>query len=152
MWVWPQLPFGGAPPKATGGPFTPRPPSLFPNPPGSFRTQAGVREAAHGGGGGAFQAALGARPTSGGIRVKKVETWKRLKGTNPDGKNNRKLLRRKQSSAKISKISRNTLKSSQSDIFYLLKDLLQTFFSSAKFSEVFALRVFALWLFPRNAQ
>ena len=35
--------------------------------------------------------------------------WKRLKGKNPEGKNFRKLLRRKQSSAKISKISRNTL-------------------------------------------
>ena len=55
----------------------------------------------------------------------------------------RKLLRRKQSSAKISKISRNTLKSSKNDILYLLRNLLKyllrTFFSSAKFSEVFAL-------------
>ena len=73
--------------------------------------------------------------------------WKRLKGKNPEGKNFRKLLRRKQSSAKISKISRNTLKSSKSDIFYLLRNLLRTFFSSAKFSEVFALYVFSLWLF-----
>ena len=77
---------------------------------------------------------------------------KRLKGKNPEGKNFRKLLRRKQSSAKISKISRNTIKSSKSDIFYLprnlLKYLLRTFFSSAKFSEVFTLCVFTLWLFP----
>ena len=78
--------------------------------------------------------------------------WKRLKGKNPEGKNFRKLLRRKQSSAKISKISRNALKSSKSDIFYLLRNLLKyllrTFFSSAKFSEVFTLCVFTLWLFP----
>ena len=77
--------------------------------------------------------------------------WKRLKGKNAEGKNFRKLLRRKQSSAKISKISRNTLKSSKSDIFYLLRNLLKyllrTFFSSARFSEVFALCVFTLWLF-----
>ena len=78
--------------------------------------------------------------------------WKRLKGKNPEGKNFRKLLRRKQSSAKISKISRNTIKSSKSDIFYLLRNLLKyllrTFFSSTKFSEVFTLCVFTLWLFP----
>ena len=43
--------------------------------------------------------------------------WKRLKGKNPEGKNFRKLLRRKQSSAKISKISRNTIKSSKSEIW-----------------------------------
>ena len=77
--------------------------------------------------------------------------WKRLKGKNPEGKNFRKLLRRKQSSAKISKISRNTIKSSKSDIFYLLRNLLKylprTFFSSTKFSEVFTLCVFTLWLF-----
>ena len=48
-------------------------------------------------------------------------TWKGLKGKKPEGKNFRKLLRRKQSSAKISKISRNTLKPSESDIVYLLK-------------------------------
>ena len=81
-----------------------------------------------------------------------VPFWKRLKGKNPEGKNFRKLLRRKQSSAKISKISRNTRKSSKSDIFYLLRNLLKylprTFFSSAKFSEVLALCVFTLWLFP----
>ena len=80
--------------------------------------------------------------------------WKRLKGKNPGGKNFRKLLRRKQSSAKISKVSRNTLKSSKSDIFYLLRNLLKyllrTFFSSAKFSEVFTLCVFTLWLFPNE--
>ena len=79
--------------------------------------------------------------------------WKRLKGKNPEGKNFQKLLRRKQSSAKISKISRNTIKSRKSDIFYLLnnllKYLLRTFFSSAKFSEVFTLCVFTLWLFPK---
>ena len=39
--------------------------------------------------------------------------WKRLKGKNPEGKNFRKLLRRKQSSANVSKISRNTIKSSK---------------------------------------
>ena len=80
--------------------------------------------------------------------------WKRLKGKNPEGKNFRKLLRRKQSSAKISKISRNTLKSSKIDIFYLLRNLLKyllrTIFSSAKFSEVFTLSVFPLWLFPKS--
>ena len=42
-------------------------------------------------------------------------------------KNFRKLLRRKQSSAKISKISRNTLRSRESAIFYLLKYLLRSF-------------------------
>ena len=47
----------------------------------------------------------------------KSTNWKRLKGKNPEGKNFRKLLRRKQSSAKISKISRNTLKSSKSEIW-----------------------------------
>ena len=54
------------------------------------------------------------------------------KGKSPEGKNFRKLLRRKQSSAKISEMSRNTLKTSKSDIFYLLRSplkyLLQTFF------------------------
>ena len=83
-----------------------------------------------------------------------TDNWKRLKGQNPEGKNFRKLLRRKQSSAKISKISRNTIKSSKSDIFYLprnlLNYLLRTFFSSAKFSEVFTLCIFTLWLFPRQ--
>ena len=61
-------------------------------------------------------------------------------------------IRRKQSSAKISEISRTTIKTSKSDIFYLLRNLLKyllrTFFSSAKFSEVFTLCVFTLWLFP----
>ena len=80
------------------------------------------------------------------------QSWKRLKGKNPEGKNFRRLLRRKQSSAKISKISRTTLKSGKRDIFYLLRNLLKylprTFFSSAKFSEVFTLCVFTLWLFP----
>ena len=81
--------------------------------------------------------------------------WKRLKGKNTEGKNFRRLLRRKQSSAKILKIARNILsKSSKSDIFYLLRNLLKyllrTFFSSAKFSEVFTLCVFTLWLFPTN--
>ena len=65
-------------------------------------------------------------------------------------KTSEKLLRRKQSSAKISKISRITLKSSQNDIFDLLRNLLKyllrTFFSSAKFSEVFTLCVCPLAL------
>ena len=86
---------------------------------------------------------------------KSPKAWKRLKGRNPEGKNFRKLLRRKQSSAKISKISRNTLKSSKSDIFYLLRNLLRyllgTFSSSAKFPEVFTLCVFTLWLFSESA-
>ena len=38
-------------------------------------------------------------------------------GKNPEGKNFRKLLRRKQSSTKISNISRNTIKSSKSEIW-----------------------------------
>ena len=46
--------------------------------------------------------------------------WKRLKGKNMEGNNFRKLLRRKQSSAKISRISRN-----RSDIFYLMRNLLK---------------------------
>ena len=54
-----------------------------------------------------------------------VYIWKRLKGKNPEGKNFRKHLRRKLWSAKISKIARNTLKSSQSDIFDLLRNLLK---------------------------
>ena len=87
-------------------------------------------------------------------RLHDILIWKGLQGKNPEGKNFRKLLRRKQSSAKIWKISRNTLKSSKSDIFYLLRNLLKyllrTFFSSAKFSEVFTLCVFTLWLFPIN--
>ena len=66
-------------------------------------------------------------------------SWKRLKGRNPEGKNFRKLLRRKQSSAKISKISRNTIKSSKSDIFYLLRNLLKyllrTFFLPRSFQK-----------------
>ena len=66
-------------------------------------------------------------------------TWKRLKGKHPEGKNFRKLLRRKQSSAKISKISRNTLKPSKSDIFYLLRNLLKyllrTFFLPQSFQK-----------------
>ena len=65
--------------------------------------------------------------------------WKRLKGKDPEGKNFRKPLRRKQSSAKISKISRNALKSSKSDIFYLLKNLLKyllrTFFLPRSFQK-----------------
>ena len=52
-----------------------------------------------------------------------ARTWKRLKGKNPQGKNFRKLLRRKLSSAMISKISRNTIKSSKGDIFYLLRNI-----------------------------
>ena len=52
-------------------------------------------------------------------------SWKRLKAKNPEGKNFRKLLRRKQSSAKVSEISGNTLKSSKSDIVYRLRNLLK---------------------------
>ena len=67
-----------------------------------------------------------------------AQNWKRLKGKNREGKNSRKPLRRKQSSTKISRISRNTLKSSKSDIVYLLRNLLKyllrTFFF---FREVF---------------
>ena len=81
-------------------------------------------------------------------------TCKRFEGQNPEGKSFRKLLRREQSSAKISKISRNTLKSSKSDIFYLLRNVLKyhlpTFLSSAKFSEVFTLCVFTLWHLNRS--
>ena len=58
------------------------------------------------------------------------QIWKRPKGKNQEGKNFLKLLRRKQSSAKISKIS---------DIFYPLKDLLkhllQIFFSPRSFQK-----------------
>ena len=65
--------------------------------------------------------------------------WKRLKGNNPEGKNFRKLLRRKRSSAKSSRISRNTLKSNKNDIFYLLwnplKYLLRTFFLPRSFQK-----------------
>ena len=70
--------------------------------------------------------------------------WKRLKGKNPEGKNFRKLLRRKQSSAKISKISRNTIKSSVKVRSEKSSEISSAniFFSSAKFSEVFALCVF----------
>ena len=66
------------------------------------------------------------------------KVWKRLKGKYPEAKNFRKLLKRKQSSAKISKISRNTFKSRKSDIFYLLGNLLK-----------YLLRTFYL---PRNFQ
>ena len=48
----------------------------------------------------------------------------------------------------------NTVEPSKSDIFYLLRDplkcLLRTFFSSAEFSEVFALRVFTLLALSEN--
>ena len=58
-------------------------------------------------------------------------------GRNTEGETFRELLRRKQSSAKISKISRTTLKLSTSDIFdllrHLLQYLLQTFFHSRSF-------------------
>ena len=54
-----------------------------------------------------------------------TENWKQLKGKNSEGKNFRKLLGRKQSSAKISKISRNPRKSSENAIFYLLTNLLK---------------------------
>ena len=77
-----------------------------------------------------------------------LRPWKRLMGKNPEGKHFRKLLRRKPSSAKISKMSRNTLKFGQSDIVYLLKNLLKissvNTLSSANFSEVFALCVLTL--------
>ena len=67
--------------------------------------------------------------------------WKRLKGKNPERKNFRKLPRRKQSSAKISKMSRKTLKFSTSDIFYLLRNVLKylprTFSSSGKVFKKF---------------
>ena len=47
-----------------------------------------------------------------------------------------------------------SIKSCKSDIFYLLRNLLKyllrKFFSSTKFSEVFTLCVFTLWLFPTS--
>ena len=58
------------------------------------------------------------------------------KGKNPEGKNFRKLLRRKQSSAKISKISRNTIKSSVK-------------VRSEKSSEISSANIFS---FPRSFQ
>ena len=64
--------------------------------------------------------------------IRTVLSWKRLKGDNPEGKNFRKLPRRKQSSAKISKISRNALKSSKK--WYLL--------SSEKSSEISSANIF----------
>ena len=71
------------------------------------------------------------------------------KSKNPEGKNFRKPPRRKQSSAKISKISRNTIKSSKSEIWEIFWNIFcEHFFSSAKFSEVFALCVFTPWIFP----
>ena len=60
------------------------------------------------------------------------QSWKRLEGKNPQGKNFRKLLRSKQSSAKISKISRHTLKSSESDMLL----------SSEKSSETSSANIF----------
>ena len=87
------------------------------------------------------------------LRHLPAEIWKRLKGKNPEGKNFRKLLRRKQSSAKISKISRNTIKSSAKVRSEKSSEISSAnIFSSAKFSEVFALCVFTLWIFPRNLQ
>ena len=80
-------------------------------------------------------------------------SWKRLKGQNPERKNLRKLLRRKQSSAKIPKISRITLTSSKkSDIFYLLRNLpkylLRTiFFFREVFRSFYPLRFYPLALF-----
>ena len=72
-------------------------------------------------------------------RTHRTLFWKRLKGKNPEGKNFRKLPRRKQSSAKISKISRNTIKSRKSDLFYLLRNLLKyllrTFFLPRSFQK-----------------
>ena len=80
MWGWPQLPFGGPRPKQfeepslQPPPFPPRPPPSSPFPPWLFAKCSrsgglGWRgEVTHSGGGGAIQAALGARPTFGGIR------------------------------------------------------------------------------------
>ena len=70
---------------------------------------------------------------------KRNMTWKWLKGKNPEGKNFWILLRRKQSSAKKSKISRNTLKSTKSDIFSLLQNLLKYLLRTLSF---FLLRSF----------
>ena len=61
-----------------------------------------------------FPVELPNRQPENGLRVK-TQSVKKI----------RKLLRRKQSSAKISKISGNTFKSIQSDIFYLLRNLLE---------------------------
>ena len=89
MWVWPQLVFGGPPPSpiVIGGPFpqakplpSPPSPSLFPpHPLGSFcKAPGGGGPGRWGGGvlwrngvegGGALQAALGARPTSGVLDI-----------------------------------------------------------------------------------
>ena len=55
---------------------------------------------------------------------------------------------RKQSSAKILKISRSTLKSSRSDIFYFLRNLLKYLLRTSFASEVFALCVLP-GLFPK---
>ena len=52
--------------------------------------------------------------------TKTCASWKRLKGKNQEGRHFGKLLRRKQSSAKISKISRDALESSEGVIVYLL--------------------------------
>ena len=81
-----------------------------------------------------------------------LSVWKRLKAENPEGKNFRKLLRRKQSSAKISKISRNTLKASESDIFYLMKHLLKYLlrtFCRAIFRSFCSLHLYPLALSER---
>ena len=87
MWVWPQLVFGGSPasPIVIGGPIPqakplPSPPSPSLSPPPTLalfaRLREGAAQAGGGGGvlgrkgveGGGLQAALGARPTSGGTR------------------------------------------------------------------------------------
>ena len=82
---------------------------------------------------------------------KLASAWKRLKGKNPEGKNFRKLLRRKQPSAKIAKIySKYSKFQCKSDIFNLLRDLLKylprTFFLPRSFQNFFPLRFYPLAL------
>ena len=121
---------------------------LSPDPPVALSSQCsrqGVRRA-----GGGYRGTFGFRKRialQGGVAATvtpvallcATKFWKRLQGKNPEGKSFRKLLRRKQSSAKISKISRNTIKSSKSDIFYLLRNLLKyllrTFFLPRSFQK-----------------
>ena len=90
------------------------------------------------------------------VFVWKQQQFLQLKGKNPEGKDFRKLLRRKQSSAKISKISRNDLKASKSEVFYLLGNLskyvLRTFFLPRSFQKCLPFAFFSplglsdLWL------
>ena len=63
---------------------------------------------------------------------KEVGNWKRLKG-----KNFRELLRRKPSSEKISKISRNSLRSNKNNIAYLLRNLMKCLLRTFFFRKVF---------------